>query len=262
MTDPASKQKLLQEETAFADSQYARMLGDTRINSIVLKKYGCPRHMWDWRERAGKLLGDVQGKTLLDYGCGHGRDAAVFAVLGAKVTAIDISAVGIQVGRQRASAHRLDIDFHVMSCVPTQFPGGSFDIVFGSGILHHVGLREGLSEVYRLLAPGGVAVFLEPFGSSRVVETTKLRLHATLGRRRRLTPVTSGEENLKLKDVRRETAHWAYRRIYPYHLTYRARKLLLPKMLWNWSRRTDYALLTVLPPLQHFAGAALIHVSK
>jgi hypothetical protein len=130
------------------------------------------------------------------------------------------------------------------------------------GILHHVGLEVGLSEARRLLRPGGVCVFLEPLGSSALVEGIKRRIHAALGPRLGLTRVTSGEENLRLKDIRRETAGWAYRRIYTFRLTYRARKLFLPRLLWDCSLRLDHFLLTILPPLQHFAGAAVISLRK
>jgi 2-polyprenyl-3-methyl-5-hydroxy-6-metoxy-1,4-benzoquinol methylase len=259
---PKTQEERLREEAEFADSEYAPMLGDTHISARMLAKYQHPRQMWDWRQRAARLLGNVEGKALLDYGCGQGEEAAYFAVLRARVTAIDISKTGISVARERAKANNLDIDFHVMSCTPTDFTGESFDIVHGMGILHHVGLAEGLEEARRLLRPDGMAVFLEPLGSSPLVEGMKRRIHVAADRRLGLIPVTSGEENLRLSDVRRETATWAYRRIYPYRLTYRARKLFLPKLFWDWSLRFDRILLTAIPPLQHFAGAAVIHLKK
>jgi 2-polyprenyl-3-methyl-5-hydroxy-6-metoxy-1,4-benzoquinol methylase len=262
MNHQESVQERWREEADFANSEYARMLGDTQLNPRMLAKYREPRQMWDWRQRAGRLLGDIRGKALLDYGCGQGEEAGYFAVLGARVTAIDISEVGIRVGRERALANKLDIDFRVMSCIATDFPGESFDVVHGLGILHHVGLAEGLAEVHRVLRPGGVAVFLEPLGSSPLVEAVKRRIHAAVGRPLGLTPVTSGEENLRLADIRRETARWEDRRIYTYRLTHRARKLFLPKLLWDWSLRLDYVLLAAFPPLRHFAGAAVIYLRK
>lgn len=257
-----SKEERLLEEAEFADSEYAAMLGDTHISTRMFEKYRNPLQMWDWRQKAACLLGEIRGKALLDYGCGQGEESAYFAALGAVVTAIDISEVGIRVGRERASSNNLRVDFRVMSCTPTELPNDSFDIVHGMGILHHVGLAEGLSEIHRLLKPGGIAIFLEPLGSSPTIERIKGRLHAVLGRRLGLIPVTSGEENLRLADIRQEVVGWAYRQIYPYRLTYRARKLFLPKRLWDWSLRLDYKLLAGLPPLRHFAGAAVIHLRK
>jgi SAM-dependent methyltransferase len=256
------KQEQLLEEAEFANSEYSPMLGSTRISERMLTKYKCPRQMWDWRQRAARLLGELQGKALLDYGCGQGEEAAYFAYLGAHVTAIDISEVGIKIGRDRTSANNLRVDFRVMSCTPTEFSCESFDIIHGMGILHHVGLAEGLSEAFRLLKPGGVAVFLEPLGSCSLVEGVKRRIHSILGQRLDLIPVTSGEENLRLIDIRKETTSWTYGKVFSYRLTYRARKLFLPKILWDWSLRVDNVLLSLLPPLSHFAGAAVIYLRK
>jgi len=257
-----SNEARLREEALFADTEYAPMLGSTHISRAMLAKYASPQHAWDWRQRAAQCLGDIAGKTLLDFGCGQGEEAAYLAALGARVTAIDISEVGVRVGRERALANDLSIDFHVMSCTPTTFARESFELVHGMGILHHVGLKEGLSEVFRLLRPGGMAVFLEPLGSSPFIESVKRRIHTALGQRLDLIPVTSKEKNLTLKDIWRETRSWQYRRIYPYRLTYRARKLLLPERLWDLSLRLDHSLLRLLPPLHYFAGAAVIHLRK
>lgn len=256
------QQERLQEEADFANAQYAPMRGDTRINTAMFGMYKDPSQMWNWRERTGRLLGNLRGKAVLDYGCGQGEESAYFAILGARVTAIDISQTGIHIGRERATANRLDIDFRVMSCTQTDFPDASFDVVHGLGILHHVGLKEGLAEVSRLLKPGGEAVFSEPLGSSPLVEKVKYRVHRAHGERLGLTPVTSGEENLRLADIYRHTEPWRYRRVYPYHLTYRARKLFLPEAFWDGSRQLDHALLAVLPPLRYFAGSAVIHLKK
>ncbi len=255
-------QDKMREEAAFADAEYASMLGTTQISPRMFAKYEGPRQMWDWRQRAARLLGDVRDKALLDYGCGQGEEAAYFSRLGARVTAIDISEVGVRVGRERATANGLDIDFRVMSCVPTDFPDATFELVHGLGILHHIGLTEGLAEVYRVLRPGGMAVFLEPLGSSPMVEAIKRGLHRRYAIQRNLIPVTSGEENLRLADIRRVGTRWASCRIYPYRLTYRARKLFLPSSLWDLALRLDHLLLTMLPPLQHFAGGAVINLRK
>jgi len=260
--DPKLDIGRLREEAEFANKQYARMLGDTRIDATLLARYKHPHQIWDWCQRAVRLLGDMRGKDLLDYGCGQGQEAACFAMLGARVTAIDISEIGIRVGQEMAAANNLEIDFRVMSCTATEFSECSFDLVHGLGILHHVGLAEGLSEAHRLLRPGGVAVFLEPLASSRLVEAVKGWIETRLGQRLNLTSVTSGEENLRLKDIERECESWTHGRIYPYRLTHRARKLFLPRKLWDLSLRLDYAILTTLPPLRHFAGAVVVQLRK
>jgi SAM-dependent methyltransferase len=88
-----------------------------------------------------------------------------------------------------------------------------------------------LEEVHRILKPGGRAVFLEPMGRSRVVEACKHMIHFSLGRRLGLRPVTSGEENLKLGELRWACRIFSAAELYPYHLTHRVRKLILPRGL-------------------------------
>ena len=44
------------------------------------------------------------------------------------------------------------------------FNEGSFDLVFGFGILHHLNYKQALSEAGRVLKPGGRILFYEPLG--------------------------------------------------------------------------------------------------
>jgi SAM-dependent methyltransferase len=251
----------LREEQEHADAEYRR-LGSTVINEAIFAGYAAPRTLWRWRERAASLIGPVAGKRLLDYGCGQGEESAYFARLGAKVTAIDISPVGLEVGRRRAEANGLTIDFRPMNCEHTDFPDASFDVVHGSGILHHIGLDNGLREVRRVLVDGGVAVFLEPLQSGPVSEWIKGLLSRRLPAFLELTPVTSGEENLKLVDLEERGRAWREFAMYPYRLTYRARKLFLPQRLWDYSLRFDNWALNRWPAASRLAGAAVIFLRK
>lgn len=252
----------LKEEVDFANSAYLPRLGDSTINAAILGSYEHPSQMWDWRQRAAVALGNLKGKRLLDYGCGQGEESCYFARLGAVVTAIDVSDVGIRVGQQRAQANGLSIDFRVMDCLHTSFGNESFDVVHGLGILHHVGLESGLTEVYRLLAPGGVAVFMEPLQSPGTVERAKAWLADRLPASFNLTPVTSDEENLRQADILGAPQGWRSIEVFLFRLTYRARKLLLPQSLWNWSLRFDSMLLRTVPFLRRYAGAAVIVLRK
>jgi len=108
------------------------------------------------------LLGDIRGKRVLDYGSGSGENTVLLAKKGAHVTALDISQELMEVGRRRAAINRYDAHFVLGSCHQSGLPDESFDIVFGTAVLHHLDLSLASREVRRLLKPGGIAVFLEP----------------------------------------------------------------------------------------------------
>jgi SAM-dependent methyltransferase len=250
---------VLRDEAHFANEDYAPYADDLKVNPEMFRRYRAPRDLWDWRQLAALLLGEVAGKDLLDMACGMGEESVYFAKLGARVTGIDISDVGIASLKKRAAFHHLDITALEMRCDPTSFPDASFDRVHGLGILHHVGIDAGLREVERLLRPGGVGVFLEPLGNSTTVEAVKtfLMKHARfLGNFDR---VTDHEHNLTWQEIRAATERFDDVRLYPYHLLYRLKRFC-PKSWLDTIRRIDAGLLSLAPPLDHFAGGVVIAV--
>jgi ubiquinone/menaquinone biosynthesis C-methylase UbiE len=252
----------LKEEAAFADAEYSPMLGNTSINETMLKKYTEPTEMWDWRQYAATVLGDIRGKRLLDYGCGQGEESCYFATKGANVFGIDISEVGVRVARERLAANGLKGEFAVMNCLEMTFPDESFDIVHGMGILHHVGLRDGLREIKRVLKPGGLAIFLEPLQSTRGIESAKTYIATKHAERFGLIPVTSGEENLKQSDIEDAAKEWSSHEVKLYHLLHRVRKLTMPRSMWRKVLPLDAWLLDNVPFLRRYAGAAVISLVK
>lgn len=73
--------------------------------SQLVKEYANrERAITDWRlgySEVLKLLGDVGGKRILDYGCGSGKFARRLADLGACVCGVDISETAIREALQR-----------------------------------------------------------------------------------------------------------------------------------------------------------------
>jgi len=251
----------LRDEAKFADSEYAPWAGDLAVQEQMFRKYSAPSDMWDWRQFAVRLLGDVSGKRMLDYGCGKGEEATYFAKLGAKVTAFDISEIGVRIANERAKFNGVGdrVDARIMRAEDTvQFPDQSFDIVHGLGILHHVDLDFAMKEVKRLLVPGGAAIFLEPMGNSPTVERIKEWL---MERSSTFTHVTEHEENLKLASVRPYASQFAKLDLYPYHLLYRAKKLF-PMPVRDALRRIDKNILDRVPQLEWFAGAVVVHIVR
>src|SRR4051794_26361142 len=93
------------------------------------------KHAPDWDERyaSGKYSSAAPHKLLvslveklkpgkaLDLACGIGRHAIFLAEKGFQVTAVDNSAVGIEIAKKRAEEKNLEIDFRVADLEKGEF---------------------------------------------------------------------------------------------------------------------------------------------
>ena len=129
-----------------------------------------------WIRPAMDLLGDVRGKDVLDYGCGHGMAAIVLARRGALVTGFDLSPGYVAEAKRRAAANEVEAHFQVANAEHLPFPDSSFDAIWGCAILHHLDLHQAGLEIRRVLRPGGTAVFCEPWGGNPLVEFARTHL--------------------------------------------------------------------------------------
>ncbi len=116
-----------------------------------------PRHRAFWHE-----LLDAPGKRILDVGCGYGYAACLLAMMGADVTAIDVSKGMCELTRKAAQINGVDVDVRNISAISTGFPEEHFDIITGQVSLHHLPLESAAPELARVLKTGGRAVFIEP----------------------------------------------------------------------------------------------------
>ncbi|MDD5072668.1 MAG: class I SAM-dependent methyltransferase [Candidatus Omnitrophica bacterium] len=130
------------------------------------------------------LLGDAAGKRVLDMGCGTGGNSCWLAKRGAKVTAIDISPVNIEKTKSWATKNGVTIDARVMDCGKLGFADASFDMVFGSFILHHIDIEKAAPEIRRVLKGGGKAVFIENSGDNPLLMFFRSRVLPVFGLRK------------------------------------------------------------------------------
>jgi len=126
-------------------------------------------------EYAYWLLGDVRGRAVLDLGCGSGSNTVLLANRGASVTGLDLSPDLVELARRRIAVNAVDADVHFLvgSSHAIDLPDESIDVVFGIAILHHVDLERTAAEVWRVLRPGGRAIFQEPVRNSRIVRAIR-----------------------------------------------------------------------------------------
>ena len=103
-------------------------------------------------------------QKLLDFGCGKGEFSVLFAKIGYEVFGFDVSPNNIDIAERLACKYDLGerTHFQVGVAEKLDFPSDYFDMIVGTDILHHVEIRQALSECSRVLKKGGVAIFHEP----------------------------------------------------------------------------------------------------
>lgn len=97
-----------------------------------------------------------KGASVLDAGCGPGRDANILSQQGLRVTGLDISAGLLKVARWKYP----DIEFVEGDLLFLPFNDESFDGVWSNASLLHLeavdDVKKALSEISRVLKPAGV----------------------------------------------------------------------------------------------------------
>lgn len=118
-------------------------------------------------------VGNQNGLTLLDVGCGQGDISVGFAKAGARVSGIDLGPDLIELSKLVARKNGVDCKFTVGSATEMPYEDNSFDTIVGVAILHHLtesGVSACLADTNRILKPGGKAYFLEPIEDSRIFD--------------------------------------------------------------------------------------------
>ncbi len=105
------------------------------------------------------------GRDILEYGCARGQRSLELSDFARDVVGIDISDVAIDAATRNARDLSIkNASFRVMNAEDMTFDDDTFDLVFGTGIIHHLDTRKSLSEISRVLKQDGHALFLEPLG--------------------------------------------------------------------------------------------------
>jgi ubiquinone/menaquinone biosynthesis C-methylase UbiE len=197
-----------------------------------------------WVRPAFDRLGDVRGRNVLDYGCGHGMAAVVLARRGARVTAFDLARAYVWEAHARAAANGVAVSFVQADGERLPFAGNSFDAVWGHAVLHHLDPRTAARELARVLRPGGVAVFCEPWGENPFLNWARRRLTYP-GKER-----TPDEQPLRRRQVRLLRQAFPVVKVRGYQLLSMARRVLRPGPLVRRLDGCDDWLLTRVPALQ------------
>lgn len=118
-----------------------------------------------WRRRVREKVAEVKAGTILDVATGTGDLAIELSkIANAHITGVDISQGMLSVGEQKVKTLGLSerITMQLADSEHLPFADGSFDAVTVSfGVRNFENLQKGLSELRRVLRPGGRLVILE-----------------------------------------------------------------------------------------------------
>ena len=119
----------------------------------------------DVSQNVASMLEHIRGDapfTILDFGCGPGRDLKIFARLGHVAIGLEGAARFVEMARAWSGCEVWQQDF-----LDLDLPEGRFDGVFANAALFHVPGRELpriLRELRAALKPGGVLFSSNPHG--------------------------------------------------------------------------------------------------
>lgn len=111
--------------------------------------------------------------SILDIGCGSGRDSIFFAKNGFDVTGIDISEEAISKAKAAAEKQKLKIRFDPMSAEKISFGNETFDGIYSNAVLHFTELKKSGDEIYRILKKNGLS-FLSIILTTKYPQTNEI----------------------------------------------------------------------------------------
>ena len=107
------------------------------------------------------ILNVLSKKDVLDVACGEGYGSSIMADAANSVIGVDISEVSVQ--HALSSYQKSNLSFQQGSALKLSFPDDSFDVVVSFETVEHlIEQEEMISEIGRVLRPGGVFIISSP----------------------------------------------------------------------------------------------------
>lgn len=157
--------------TPYKDSELGKKEQVTRMFDTISKEYDGLNRVISfgidikWRNKVVDIVAATNPQKVLDIATGTG-DLAINLVKtkASKIIGLDISSGMLEIGRKKVSAKKLDntIEMVLGDGEKIPFEDNSFDaITVAFGVRNFENLEQGLTEILRVLKPGGTFVVLE-----------------------------------------------------------------------------------------------------
>jgi SAM-dependent methyltransferase len=194
---------------------------------------------------------EIEGKSILDFGCGTGEIATQLAFLGAKrVYALDVTPGLLESTRRRAELDGVSGQVETVHAPIQEIPPRPVDVVLAFAVLHHCfPLQNVMPYLLRWLKPGGTFVAVEPVSHIKTLEEIRVRSGIPFD------PLDEGERKLEPADLGFVASHFDEIRIHHFHLLSRFARLF-PKA--DYPLRLLERLILGIPGAFKLAGTALV----
>jgi len=147
-----------------------------------------------------KRLGSLKGVTLLDVGCGLGEASVYFAMLGASVTATDLSQGMLNACSELAKMNSVSVKTHLSAAENMQLDDNiKFDIIYAGNLFHHVDIESTIIRLKPHLAKDGCLITWDPIKYNPVIN---------IYRKMAMDVRTPDEHPLGLKDIKTFKKHF------------------------------------------------------
>lgn len=153
------------EDSSTKKAQVAKMFDNISSDYDFLNHFLSMGIDIAWRKKAISMLKPLKPKSILDVATGTG-DFAIEALRlkPEKIIGVDISDGMLSVGRQKMKNKKLDgiIELRNGDSEKLPFEENNFDaVIVAFGVRNFENLKNGLSEMLRVVRPGGMVVILE-----------------------------------------------------------------------------------------------------
>jgi SAM-dependent methyltransferase len=167
---PADRKRLYQERLFHETQAQNRASRPGFLLSLVQPDEEYLNHA-SWVRPGMEALGDIEDKTVLDWGCGHGMASISMARRGAIVFSLDLSNGYCKETLARANANEFLKRIHPIQGDACRLPfkNECFDGIWGNAILHHLATEKAAVELHRVLKPKGIMVLCDPWQGSTLV---------------------------------------------------------------------------------------------